>query len=65
MRKLLMALMTVAALSIGIVWAETAGKTDKAGMDCSSAVLQRQVLREVALRARAWMRAGATRCSTT
>ena len=36
MKRLLMALMTVAALSAGIVWAEgQSGKTDKTGMDCS------------------------------
>jgi hypothetical protein len=36
MKRLLLALMTVAALSVGIVWAEgQAGKADKAGMDCS------------------------------
>jgi hypothetical protein len=37
MKKFWMALLTVVALSAGIVWAEGQhGKADKAGMDCGS-----------------------------
>jgi hypothetical protein len=37
MKRLLMALLAVVALSVGIAWAEGKnGKADKAGMDCSA-----------------------------